>query len=197
MTDIASHCNLLNEEGDVSHFNLRASFLHIWPFPTETYTITSHTMPPMPSKSKRYLSLKKSKFLFCLNAAVLSPSWKFVAKSSTGLAREEESSYLLHSPKAELHQYPQHANFPSHPRTAAAFQPTASRSQGDKWRMLQQDGEMWQKRVCHRREKVWKQVLDEMDITYWYKSRNKAEKKITPAILYWLRPFCFTGFLLG
>lgn len=30
MTDTASHCNLLNEEGGVSHFNLRASFIHIW-----------------------------------------------------------------------------------------------------------------------------------------------------------------------
>lgn len=30
MTDTASHCNLLNEEGVVSHFNHRASFLHIW-----------------------------------------------------------------------------------------------------------------------------------------------------------------------
>lgn len=134
-------------------------------------------MPPMSFKSTKYLCLKKSKFLSCLNAAVLSPSWQSVAKSSTGLAREEESSHLLLSPKAELYQYPQHANILNHQRAAAALQSTASQSQGDKWRMLQQDGEMWKKKVRHLRGKVWKQILDEMDIIYTYKSRNKVEKK--------------------
>ena len=86
-----------------------------------------------------------------LNAAVLSsPSWKSVAKRGTGLEKEEEKSYLLSNTKAELHQYPQHANILNHRRTergrtAAALQSTASHCQCAKSRMLQQDGKMWKK----------------------------------------------------
>jgi len=84
-----------------------------------------------------------------LNAAALSsPSWKSVAKRDDGLEREEDKSHLLSSTKAELLQYPLHANTLNHQRTgqgrtAAALQSPASQCQRDKPRMLQQDGEMW------------------------------------------------------
>lgn len=176
MTDTASHCNPLNEGGGVSHFNLRASFLHIWPFADHflqkqipLQVIQCHLNP------QDIYALRKANFYLIwmlFDGEMLSPSWKSVAKSSAGLAREEESAHVLHSPKAELHQHPQHANIPN-PQRTAALQPTASQSQGHKSGMLQQNGEMWKKRVCQRWEKVWKQVLDEMDIIYTYKSRKK------------------------